>query len=184
MLSETERRSVLEAIHFYGWLPRHEVDRLRDQADRELPFDLIARAAIEDRDASVRWQSVTLLDHYDDDRHVDALLTAATDPVPRVRRHAVHALGCTKCNRTVGCIDAVPALADRALHDENGKVRRHATWALIVRLPDPRVRAVLDEVARADADDRVRRDAAWALRHRSVRRARPKGSGRGWAAVV
>jgi HEAT repeat protein len=166
MLTESERREVLDAIHFYGWLPRHEIDRVRDQADGELPFDLIARAAIEDANPSVRWQSVTLLDHYDDDRHVDALLAAATDPVPRVRRHAVHALGCTTCKRTLGCVDAVPALVDRALHDDNAKVRRHATWALIVRLPESRVHAVLEEIAVADDDDRARRDAARALARR------------------
>ena len=153
---------MLDAIHFYGWLPRHEIDRVREQADRELPYDLIARAAVEDRDSSVRWQSVMLLDHYDDGRHADALVRAAQDPVPRVRRHAVHALGCDACKRTVGCVDPVPALAERALHDDNTKVRRHATWALMMRLPDARARTVLQQVAAIDADERVRRDARWA----------------------
>jgi HEAT repeat protein len=162
VLTESERRSVRDAIHFYGWLPRREVDRVRDQADRELPFDLIARAAVEDDDSSVRWQSVMLLDHYDDDRHVDAILQALHDPVARVRRHAVHALGCTTCKRTLGCVDAVPALADRVLNDRNAKVRRHATWALLVRLPDVRAREALQRIAATDSDERVRRDAAWA----------------------
>jgi HEAT repeat protein len=160
MLTEAERRQVLDAIHFYNWLPRHEVDRLRDQADRELPYDLIARAAVEDEDPSVRWQSVQLLDHYDDDRHFDALVQAAYDPVPRVRRHAVHALGCDACKRSTGCVDPIPTLSDRALHDENTKVRRHATWSLMLRLPDPRARTVLQQVATTDSDERVRRVAA------------------------
>jgi HEAT repeat protein len=162
VLTQTERRAVLDAIHFYGWLPRREIDRVRDQADRDLPFDLIARAAVEDEDSSVRWQSVLLLDHYDDDRHAGALQHAAHDPVARVRRHAVHALGCDACKRTVSCTDPVPTLADRALHDENTKVRRHATWSLIMRLPDARARAALEQVATTDSDQRVRRDAAWA----------------------
>jgi len=162
MLTDTERRSVLDAIHFYNWLPRHEVDRVREQADRELPYDLIARAAVEDEDSSVRWQSVTLLDHYDDGRHFEALAQAAHDPVARVRRHAVHALGCDACRRTDACTDPVPALTDRALHDQNAKVRRHATWALMMRLPDPRARDALLQLAATDSDERVRRDAAWA----------------------
>ena len=162
MLTTDERRQVLDAIHFYAWLPRHEVDRVREQADRELPYDLIARAAIEDADSCVRWQSVLLLDHYDDDRHADALARAAHDPVARVRRHAVHALGCEACKRTTGCFDPVPTLADRALRDDNAKVRRHATWSLMMRLPDPRARAVLKQVGRTDSDERVRRDATWA----------------------
>jgi HEAT repeat protein len=162
MLTEAERRSVLDAIHFYGWLPRHEVDRVRDQADCELPYDLIARAAVEDEDSSVRWQSVMLLDHYDDDRHFDALVRAAHDPVARVRRHAVHALGCDACKRTAGCVDPIPTLTDSALHDKNAKVRRHATWSLMMRLPDPRARAVLQQLAASDSDERVRRDAGWA----------------------
>lgn len=166
MLTEAERRSVLDAIHFYGWLPRNEIDRVREQADRELPFDLIAGAAVEDRDSSVRWQSVMLLDHYDDDRHADAIVRAAHDPVPRVRRHAVHALGCEACKRTTGCVDPVPALKERALHDDNAKVRRHATWALIMRLPDARARGVLQHLAATDSDERVRRDATWAAKAR------------------
>lgn len=172
MLTESERHSVLDAIHFYGWLPRHEVDRVRDQADRELPYDLIARAAVEDGDPSVRWQSVLLLDHYDDDRHVEAILRAARDPVPRVRRHAVHALGCTACKRTLDCVDVVPALAERALNDENAKVRRHATWALMARLPDPRVSDVLRRLAATDGDGRVRQDAAWVTKATKATRAR------------
>jgi len=166
MLTDTERRSVLDAIHFYGWLPRRDVDRLRAQADRELPYELIARAAVEDEDSSVRWQSVQLLDHYDDDRHFDALVRAAYDPVARVRRHAVHALGCEACKRMVACVDPIPTLADRALHDPNVKVRRHASWALMMRLHDPRARDVLDQLATSDSDERVRRDAAWATRAR------------------
>jgi hypothetical protein len=94
------------------------------------------------------------------------MLTAADrrSVLDAIHFHAVHALGCTTCKRTVGRVDAVPALADRVLNDDNAKVRRHATWALMVRSADPRVRAVLRKVATTDADERVRRDATWATR--------------------
>jgi HEAT repeat protein len=163
MLSESERRSVLDAIHFYNWLPRHEIDRVREQADAELPYDLIARAAVEDPEATVRWRAVALLDHYADHRHDDALVRAAYDPVPRVRRHAVHALGCDACTRTPSpCIDVLPTLIDRATTDENVKVRRQATFSLVMQIADPRARPTLEQLRR-DPDERVRGAARWAL---------------------
>jgi HEAT repeat protein len=168
MLGTEERQRVLEAIRFYGWLPRREIERIRDRADQELPYDLIARAVVEDPDPTVRWRAVDLLDHYADDRHSEAVVAATRDPVARVRQHAVHALGCTVCKRTLTGVDAVPALVACVLDEDNAKVRRHATWALIERLPDPRARDVLDRLAATDRDERVRGDAAAAIKHRNL----------------
>jgi HEAT repeat protein len=163
MLTDTERQAVLDAIYFYNWLPRREIDRVRDQADAELPYELIARAAVEDPEATVRWRAVTLLDHFADHRHDDALVRAAYDRVPRVRRHAVHALGCDVCTRTSSCTDVIPTLIDRATNDDNAKVRRHATFSLVLQIADPRARAALEALARDDSDVRMQGAAVWAL---------------------
>jgi HEAT repeat protein len=145
MLTDAERKAVLDAIYFYNWLGRREIERVRGQADAELPYDLIARAALEDPEATVRWRAVDLLDHYADHRHDDALVRAAYDPVPRVRRHAVHALGCDACTRTSSCTDVIPTLIDRAINDDNAKVRRQATFSLALHADDPRVPAALEQ---------------------------------------
>ena len=48
--------------------------------------------------SKVRWWCIQLLDHIADETYVAPLLAAAyTDPTPRNRRHAIHALACEKC---------------------------------------------------------------------------------------
>jgi len=71
----------------------------------------------------------------------------------------VHALACTGCKRTLSCVDAVPALVERALGDDNVKVRRHAVWALWVRRDDPRAAAALAQARERDPIALVRAHA-------------------------
>lgn len=81
----------------------------------------------------VRWWCVQLLDHCSDSRAIDALVPMLDDPVPRVRRNAAHALGCTGCKPTWS-----GDLSDRAVHrlelmvesDPNNKVRDEARRTL------------------------------------------------------
>jgi HEAT repeat protein len=88
--------------------------------------------------AQVRWWCVQLLDHCSDTRAIDALVPVLDDPVPRVRRNAAHALGCTGCKPTWS-----GDLSDRALRrlefmvesDPNRKVREEARRALSVISP-------------------------------------------------
>jgi HEAT repeat protein len=88
---------------------------------------------VSDPNPRVRWWSIQLLDHLPDSRAVDAIVPALHDPVPRVRRNAAHALGCTDCKP--GWDGSLPAnahamLARLAVADPNAKVRRQAQWAL------------------------------------------------------
>jgi HEAT repeat protein len=159
VLTEDERQQVLDAHRRWGFLPARVVEQLQEQGAAEMPLDLIARAAVEDPNPSVRWRSLDLLDHYGDDEQMPAIIAATRDPIARVRRHAVHALACTDCKRTLTCVDAVPALRERALTDDNVKVRRHAVWALWVRRDDARAAAALDEVRATDPNAIVRAHA-------------------------
>jgi HEAT repeat protein len=128
MLTVEERDRVLAAIERFGFLGRGVIETVRDEADRDLPFDLVARAVVEDPSARVRWSAVDLLDHYADDKHTDALIAALDDAVPRVRRHAAHALGCTVCSRSGARVE-IDAL-ERAARDSNAKVRFQARAGL------------------------------------------------------
>jgi hypothetical protein len=45
----------------------------------------------------VRFECLGMLDHLADDNSLAAMIAATRDSVPRVRRMAVHALGCLRC---------------------------------------------------------------------------------------
>jgi HEAT repeat protein len=160
VLTDEERRRVQDSYLRWGLLTATVMRGLQDRAAAEMPFDLLARAVVEDPDPSVRWRTLDLLDHYGDDEQMPAIIEATRDPVARVRRHAVHALACTDCKRTLTCVDAVPALVERALGDDNVKVRRHAVWALWVRRDDPRAAAALERAGARDPSALVRAHAA------------------------
>jgi HEAT repeat protein len=93
-------------------------------------------AGVSDSDPRVRWWSIQLLDHVADPRAVEAIVPALHDPVPRVRRNAVHALACASCKPAWdGRLppDAQMTLATLAASDPNAKVRREAQWVQACR---------------------------------------------------
>jgi hypothetical protein len=102
--------------------------------------------------AQVRADSVSLLDHLADDRCLDALQTALGDPSPRVRRHAIHSLGCQRCKRLPLGLDVVGLIVPLALHDPSIKVRRVAVHQLGLQPPDLRVTAALDQILGSERD--------------------------------
>jgi HEAT repeat protein len=81
----------------------------------------------------VRWWSVQLLDHCPDERAITALIPLFEDPVPRVRRNSVHAVGCPAC-KPIASQRPDASLLDRlrqiANDDPSPKVRREATLSL------------------------------------------------------
>jgi HEAT repeats len=167
VLSTDERTQVRQVILEFGFKGAGQIAALRAAGEPDLPFDLLARAALEDPDAKVRWSAIDVLDHYDEHRHDSAFAAALRDPVPRVRRHAAHALGCEACSSAPSAVDPVPALVKCASADDNVKVRRQALWGLFQRLGDDRVVAALAELAINDSDERMRREAS-AMHHRAT----------------
>jgi hypothetical protein len=165
MLSQAERAEVRAAILAYGYLGRRAIEPLRAEAEERIPFDLLARAAVEDPSTRTRWMSLQLLDHYDDHRHDDWVVRALADPVPKVRLHAAHALGCDACSVRPGPVDPVPPLIQCILEDTSTKVRRQAMAVLLSRRIDDRVREAFTRVAAEDPDERMRVDAGKVLAH-------------------
>jgi hypothetical protein len=107
------------------------------RAITELPEDVFdaLRRGLHHASPKVRWWCVQLLDHVPDERALWAIAGLLDDPVPRVRRNAVHALGCLAC-KPDGCdlpaplLQRIAALADS---DPNSKVRTEAQYALAHR---------------------------------------------------
>jgi HEAT repeat protein len=108
------------------------------RAMRRLPesvFDALQRG-LRHGNPKVRWWCIQILDHVADERSLWAVADLLGDPIPRVRRNAVHALGCTACKPEGG--DLPPGLLQRitaiASNDPSPKVRAEARYALACRI--------------------------------------------------
>ncbi len=87
--------------------------------------------------SKVRWWCIQLMDHLADESYLEPLLHAAkTDPLPKNRRHAIHALTCEVC-KPDGCAlktDVRSILADRVRNDPDWSVRLFALDELAERV--------------------------------------------------
>ena len=121
---------------------------------------------LHDPEARVRRRCLDFLDHHADDLCVDDLRRVALrDPVPQVRRFAVHALGCAKCKTRPLDTDLIDFLVKvAASSDENVKVRREAVYALGLQPQSSRVIPVLRLVLDQDSDQELRKGAHRVLR--------------------
>jgi HEAT repeat protein len=112
----------------------------------------------------VRKECAGLMDHLGDDRCIEPLCRALTDPRVAVRRLALHALGCQPCKPAPLQADIVGLLIERAQEDPSRRVRQVATHLLGLQPPDPRTVPALQAILAEDADPKVRSRAEHALR--------------------
>lgn len=122
-------------------------------------------------DARIRYDCAHALDHFADDRCIGPLRQLLDDPVPRVRRMALHVLSCDDCKLTpLPALDDLTTLViDHALRDSSINVRRHATVALGSCGRDARAEELLMTLACEATDPAIRREARRALRRRGMR---------------
>ena len=116
--------------------------------------------------ARVRRRCLDFLDHHADDVCMEDLQRLALhDPVPQIRRFAVHAFGCVRCKTKPLGADAVEFLALVAGRvGEHVMVRREAIYALSLQAPSPRAVPVLRSVLEQESDRELRRAAHRVLR--------------------
>lgn len=89
---KTQRNAVVVAL--VGGITATELRQV--QVSPEARAALIA--GLQHHNSKIRWWCIQLMDHLADDTYRDALLAAAqTDPTPKNRRHAIHALTCEVC---------------------------------------------------------------------------------------
>lgn len=114
----------------------------------------------------VRFNCAGALDHLADERSTGPLRRLLDDPVPRVRRAAMHSLSCDACKLSPlpHGDDLVPKLIDMALSDPSIRVRRAAVPALESYCNDVRVQRALRDLARVERDATTTRIAQQALR--------------------
>jgi len=91
--------------------------------------------------------------------------------VPRVRRMALHVLGCEVCKLNPLPVhdDLVALVIARAFTDPSINVRRHATVALGSFPGDARAIQALESLAIQETDRAIRREARNALRRCQAR---------------
>ena len=74
------------------------------------------------------------MDHLADNSFIPHMAAMLDDPVPRVRRHAIHALSCEGCKQDMCLLDlddlVLQKLSMMAEADKNAKVRQEAQEAL------------------------------------------------------
>ena len=139
-LRQRTERHVLR----FAATPSRQFPTLR--ASGQVDLSLLRLGARSHPNPKIRWQCLTLLDHLDGDESVPVFLDALLgDPVPRVRRHALHALSCDRCKTAPLCVDVVPVVAKCLHNDDNAKVRRQARDVLARYLPDERATQALAE---------------------------------------
>ena len=130
LASKSQRIAVTRAL--LGGVNARE---LRSVRVTDAAFEALV-AGLAHLNPQVRWWSIQLLDHCSEVRAIDAIVPPLDDPVPRVRRNAVHALSCRACKPAwSGTLDATVSkrLAVLAESDPNPKVRAEATVALACR---------------------------------------------------
>jgi HEAT repeat protein len=90
-------------------------------------------AGLDHSNPRVRWWCLQLMDHLADESYLVPILTRLSDPVGKVRRHAVHALSCGLCkpNRCTLKIDIEGPLRQLAASDPDERVRTEAREALL-----------------------------------------------------
>jgi hypothetical protein len=104
---------------------------------RRARVDPLAKAALirglDHANAKVRWWCLQLMDHLADESYLEPILSKLTDPVAKVRRHAVHALTCGACkpDRSPLDLDIEETLRAVIENDADEKVREEARQGLV-----------------------------------------------------
>jgi len=157
--------------------PRYETLAIRDlivaRGEQAIVVDALLTGLRHD-DSRIRFDCAHALDHYADDRCSGPLRLLLADPVPRVRRMALHSLSCDACKVAplpMGADtddaedhDLVALVVAHALGDPSVNVRRHATIALGACCGDPRALGALETLLVTERDPAILRNARWALR--------------------
>ena len=104
--------------------------------------------------ARIRGYCAAFMDHMGDDRCIEPLIALTYDPVPRVRREAIHSLLCDRCKSAPLNVNLVSRIIEILLTEEDVKIRSQAVHGLSLQPYDERVQPVLEPLfAELDAKE-------------------------------
>lgn len=173
-VTELARRKDVEELTRRLVLPRRDLLALRELIVEQGAHSVLVDALLEGithQSPRVRYDCVHALDHFADERCMEPLWHALNDPVPRVRRMALHVLSCDVCKLNPLPVhdDLVALVIARALTDVSINVRRHATVALGSFPRDAQAIQVLERLVTHETDRAIRREARNALKRCQTR---------------
>ncbi|MHB8381365.1 MAG: HEAT repeat domain-containing protein [Candidatus Binataceae bacterium] len=122
-----------------------------------------AREGLSHPNPKVRQFCAAFIDEHWDQAALQRLILTLHDPKLKVRKAAVHSLGCDRCKGGENPIDVLPHVAERIREDKSIKVRRAAAWTLAAQTPNKSIARVLRRVLRDETDPKMRKAAQWGL---------------------
>ncbi len=163
--SETELLALVEQLASKDWRLVAQVEKQLLAAGEAGMQAVIA--GMMHADSRVRRACAGFMDHHGDDRCLLSLTERLlNDPVPNVRRTAVHSLGCDRCKASPLTVDRVPLLMSVIRNDPNKWVRYEAIWALNTTRNDDRFLPLLRQLIETETDRDLRKAAHTMLYHR------------------
>lgn len=168
LLVDTERADVEALGERFAVTPGWAILRVRGQLLETGALRAVVDGLVQGLEHSkprVRFNCAGALDHLADERAAAPLRRRLDDPVPRVRRAALHSLSCDACKLSPlpTTDDLAPKLVRMALSDPSIRVRRAAVPVLESYCQDARAVGALRALG-LDADAAVSRSAKQALR--------------------
>jgi hypothetical protein len=122
-----------------------------------------AREGLSHPNAKVRQFCAAFIDAHWDESALRRLILTLHDPKLKVRKAAVHSLGCDRCKGGENPIDVLPYVEERIREDKSIKVRRTAVWTLAAQTPNKRIARVLRRALRDETDPKMRMAANWGI---------------------
>jgi HEAT repeat protein len=154
---------VVEQLARRDWMKVAEAERALLEAGQ--PGIEAVIAGMTHPSPRVRRACAGFMDHNGGDSCVAPLTERLlTDPVPRVRREAVHSLACDRCKGSPLATDTVPLLLSVAQTEPNKAVRSEAIYGLRQKRQDERVVAPLRAMLEAETDPWLREALHTALK--------------------
>lgn len=123
-----------------------------------------AREGLSHPHPRVRQFCAMFLDEHWDESALQRLILTLHDPKLKVRKAAVHSLGCDRCKSGQNPIDVLPYVEERIREDKSIKVRRTAVLTLAQQTPNKRIARVLRRALRDETDQKIRNYAQFGLR--------------------
>ncbi len=152
----------------FAQMPLHEILAVRSYALKtnsiSALLDGLLRGCIHP-EPRVRFDCVMALDHMADERCIPVLRQLLQDPIPRVRRAAIHSIACETCKVTGfnQSDDLTPILIQMALSDSSPRVRMAAVGALTQTCTDARAKPVFEMALTLKIDSVLRKTITRAL---------------------
>ncbi|CAM3557761.1 HEAT repeat domain-containing protein [Deinococcus frigens] len=142
----------------FARMPLRDILAVRDELSQSEQLPAVVDSllvGLADTRARVRFDCAGALDHFANARCAEPLRRRLQDPVPRVRRSALHSLSCDACKLSPlnAGPDFLPTLLDLVLNDPSIRVRRAAVLMLETYAQMEQVLDLLSGLS--DSDDTV-----------------------------